>query len=438
MARDDTTRLARLSRRGLLKGIGALGATAVGGSLLSDRAAALGSGAVYQYYHTDWTTVRGDLSTIAAQGYDAIQVPPAQFSRVYEYEREYTGEKYDPPLGYQPLDLLDFDSEFGTESEYRAMVDEAHAQGLEVIADAVINHMAAGGDTFDREVTLADLPQFGSDDFHPECSIDYSSDYSVEGCWLVGLRDLKHESSYVRGELQKYVQKYLDVGVDGIRWDAAKHVPESFFADHANQWASDVYTVGEVIPESYDGKSRLDYLQGYADTGMSVTDYRLYNVMRYEVFTGPDGDMSRLAGAGFVNRDPFRAVTFAGNHDSPDPTQSLLAHAYILTYEGYPRVYSEDYGVDDDAIENLLWIRNNLASATAYDRLTDADVYAFERYNNVLVAINNSTSWQSRTAYTSWRDTDLNDYTGNQNARADGNGYVDLSVPPEGYVALAP
>jgi alpha-amylase len=156
------------------------------------------------------------------------------------------------------------------------------------------------------------------------------------------------------------------------------------------------------------------------------------------VFYGPGGDMSALSGAGFVNRDAYRALTFVANHDSPDPAQSLLAHAYILTYEGYPRVYSGDFGVSDASIRNLLWIRNELASGSAYDRVADADVYAFERYGNVLVAINNSTSWQSRTAYTSWRDRELNDYTGDRNGRADGDGYVDLSIPPEGYVALAP
>jgi hypothetical protein len=42
-----------------------------------------------------------------------------------------------------------------------------------------------------------------------------------------------------------------------------------------------------------------------------------------------------------------------------------------------------------------------------------------------------------RTAYSSWRSRDLSDYTGHHNSRADGNGYVEVSIPPEGYVALA-
>jgi alpha-amylase len=439
MSGHFTGRGGDLSRRDVIKGIGAAGAAALGSSALTGGASALGDSAVYQYYHTPWTEIEADLATLADQGYDAIQVPPAQRSRVYEYEREYSNGKYNPPLGYQPIDLQDFDSEFGTESEYQSMIDEAHNQGLEVIADAVVNHMAAGGDYFDRKVTVEDLPQFQSEDFHPECSIDYSSDYSVEGCWLVGLRDLAQEQADVRSELKAYVDKYKSFGVDGIRWDAAKHIPESFFNDYANQWASDLYTVGEVIPEAYDGTSKLDYLDQYVNTGMSVTDYPLHKKM-IGVFSY--GDMSALSGYGYVNRNPLGALTFVANHDSGDdatPSQLLLAYAYILTYEGYPRVYSDDIGVSDDAIRNLLWIKNNLIDGSAaYDRITDSDVYAFERYNDALVAINNSTSWQTRYPYTSWRSTSLNDYTGSNDSFADGNGYAEVNVPPEGYVVLAP
>ncbi len=97
--------------------------------------------------------------------------------------------------------------------------------------------MAANDDFRDApSITFADLPRFSERDFHPKDDINYDNPESVEDDWLVGLKDLKQESAYVRGELQAYVQKYADLGVDGIRWDAAKHVPESFFADYANQW----------------------------------------------------------------------------------------------------------------------------------------------------------------------------------------------------------
>ncbi|WP_226011806.1 alpha-amylase domain-containing protein [Halomicrobium salinisoli] len=415
-----------------MRGIGALGATAAGAGLASDAAEAVGSSAVYQYYHTDWTDVTDDLATIAEQGYDAIQVPPAQYSRL---DRSHQEGVTDPPLGYQPVDLRNFDSVFGTEAEYQAMVEEAHVQGLDVIADAVVNHMAAADDFRGADpVTFEELPYFSEADFHPKDDINYDDPESVENDWLTGeLKDLKQESSYVRDQLRRYVEKYAGLGVDGIRWDAVKHVPEWFFADYANQWADDngLWTVGECLQGS------VDYCQGYADTGMSVTDYPLYYTLKDAC--DPNGDLSLLDGAGLVDQSPFRALTFVSNHDSGPPALEKLAYAYVLTYEGYPRVYGNRIAIDDSDIRNLLWIRNNLAGDAAYTRYSASDLYVFERYNNLLVGLNRTSDTRTATVYTSWSNTTLNDYSGNAGDVTTGSdGYVDVSVPPEGWVCYAP
>ncbi|WP_276271306.1 alpha-amylase domain-containing protein [Haloarcula litorea] len=431
MTRNFDGGSAGFSRRDVLRGMGALGAAATGAAAATGSASALGDSAVYQYYHTDWTTVESDLGTIADQGYDAIQVPPAQYSRL---DRSHQKSVTDPPLGYQPIDLKNFNSVFGTEAEYQSMVEEAHAQGLDVVADAVVNHMAANDDFRGAEgVTFADLPYFSERDFHPQDPIDYSDPKSVENDWLVGLKDLKQESSYVRGQLYDYVEKYANLGVDGIRWDAVKHVPEWFFDDYANQWADDLglWTVGECLDGS------VPYCQGYADTGMSVTDYPLHYALKEAC--KPYGDMRALEGAGVVDQSPFQALTFVSNHDSAPPKLEKLAYAYILTYEGYPRVYSNRIGVGDDDIRNLLWIRNNLAGGQAYQRHASGPLYVFERYNNLLVGLNHTGSWRSARVYTSWTNTTLKDYAGNANdITTDGSGYVDVWVPPEGWVCHAP
>ncbi|WP_049943923.1 alpha-amylase domain-containing protein [Haloarcula argentinensis] len=432
MNRTQITGSGRASRRTVLKGIGALGAAVFGTATSVGSSAAVGDSAVYQYYHTDWTEVTATLETVAQQGYDAIQVPPAHRSRL---DRNHQNGVTDPPLGYQPVDLTDFNSVFGTEPEYEAMVQEAHNQGLDVVVDAVINHMAANDDFRDAPgITFEDLPRFSERDFHPKDDINYDDPESVEDDWLVGLKDLKQTSEYVRGELQNYVQKYADLGVDGIRWDAAKHVPESFFADYANQWADDLdlWTVGEVL----DGD--VSVCQGYADTGMSVTDYPLYYTMKEETFHS-GGDMQALDGAGMVNQSPFQAFTFVSNHDSGPPDYEKLAYAYILTYEGYPRVYSNRISVDDDDIRNLLWIRNNLASGDAQTRHVDQDLYVYERKGNLLVGLNRASGQRSKWVPTSWTNQALNDYSGNAgNVSTNGDSWVQITVPATSWVCYAP
>jgi alpha-amylase len=418
-----------------MKGLGALAAGSVVGSAMTGSAAGdIGDGAVYQYYHTDWQEITNNLSAVADAGYDAIQVPPAQFSRIYKYERQYDRYTYDVPLGYQPIDFTDFNSVFGTESEYQTMVDEAHRQGLDVIADAVMNHLASGDDTFDRQVSIDDIPRFSENDLHPECSIDYNDPDSVEDCWLVSLRDLDQSSSYVRGELYNYLKKYAELSVDGVRFDAAKHMPEWFFRDYANQWADQfgLYKVGEVL----DGSTSMN--QQYADTGMSVTDYALYYTLKEDVFKS-GGDMNALQGAGLVNQDPSRALTFVSNHDSEPPELEKLAHAYILTYEGYPRVYNHRIGVGDSDISNLLSIRRNILSGSAIDRHVDSDLYVFERDGSGLVAINNSGGSRSQWVPTSWTDQALEEHTGNaSNIQTNGDAWVQVSVPARSYAVWSP
>lgn len=396
------------------------GAAAVGGGPDSGAQLDLGAGAVYQYYHTPWDEITRSVARVADSGYDAIQVPPAQRSKRTWDDPE--------PRGYQPIDHLDFESVFGSESEYRAMVDAAHAQGLDVIADAVTNHMAEGVD-FDA------FPHFGWGDFRHRGPIrDDEDDWELENRDLEGLPDLRQESAHVREVLESYVQKYADLGVDGIRWDAVKHVPEWFFSDHANPWADQrgLYTVGEVLHGS------VDYCERYLETGMTLMDYPLYFTMREEVFH-TEGDFRALEGAGLVDRHPSRSITFVSNHDSPPPEYEELAHAFVLTYEGYPRVYSGRFDPSDATIATLLSIRRNLATGPARTRLVDRDTYVFERMGTLLVGLNRAGERRSVTVATSWDRTELTDQSATGGSvRTDAEGFVELSLPPTGWVCYAP
>ncbi|WP_256392034.1 alpha-amylase domain-containing protein [Natronoarchaeum rubrum] len=414
-------------RRTVLKGIGATGAALAGGAVAPGTgAAAIGDSAVLQFYHTNWSDVENQVSAIADAGFDAIQLPPAQESKLTRADQD---DDHHPPLGYQPINHKNFDSEFGTEAQYQSLVDAAHGNGLSVIADAVMNHMAAG-------VNFSNFPYFSYNDFHHNGGIDdYSDDWQVENCDLSGLPDLDQDSSYVRGQLKDYVDKYASLGVDGIRWDAAKHMSESFFSNYVSNWANQhgLYSVGEVLQGS------KSYCDGYAQTGMSVTDYPLYYTMKEDAFH-QNGDLSTLDGGGYVDWNSYRAMTFVSNHDSDPPQYQKMAYAYILTQEGYPRVYQKDMPYWDGDIKDLLWVRRNLAAGSAITRHSSQDLYIFEREGNLLVGLNRSGSWQGKWVPTSWTNTELSDYVGNNgdNFTTNGDGWVQIWIPPQGWVCYAP
>ncbi|WP_254611710.1 alpha-amylase domain-containing protein [Haloterrigena gelatinilytica] len=398
-------------------------------------AAAAGDERVFfQYFHETWPTITDDLSTVADRGYDGVWIQAPQESELTWSDRD---GRNDPPLGYQPVDFRSFDSEFGTEADLDRLVETAHEHGLEVYVDCVMNHMAA-----DRGY---DFSQFEEQHFHTHVGSidDWDDEHQVEHGNLLGLKDLAqledhgHEDTapYVREQLYDYMKKIADTGADGYRYDAVKHVEREFWAQYANQWADEfgMSRIGEV----FDGG--VDYVQNYIDTGMNAFDYPLYFVME-EVFD--HGDMSRLEGAGVVAQDPFHSWPFVQNHDEGAPPQYHLAHAFALTIEGTPMVYNlhPDEILTDDAINNVVWVKTNLAGGATYWRHADSDLAVYERENNLLVGLNNGTdNWRSEWVDTTWSNETLKDYSGNaDDIEVNGDGWVEVAVPPEGWVFYAP
>lgn len=54
---------------------------------------------------------------------------------------------------------------------------------------------------------------------------DYQhSAYNVKECRLSGLLDLNQGDPYVRGKMQEYLNRLVDMGVAGFRCDASKHM----------------------------------------------------------------------------------------------------------------------------------------------------------------------------------------------------------------------
>ena len=438
------------SRRGFLKGVAGTAAAAAAGVSLTRPAAAAGEQVALQYFHEDWQTITADLDRVGSLGFDAVWIQqPAE--SILDWSDQ--GGRNDPPLGYQPVDYRNFDSSFGTEAELETLIDTAHGNGVDVIVDTVMNHMAnANASTF---------PQFEDRHFHNEGGIEqwaYSFDENdyrcfedgeprdpdriecdpdmIEDSTLLGLRDLDQDQAYVRQRLKNYVDKIASLGADGYRFDAAKHMAESFFADYANQWAEDngMFRVGEV----YSGNR--EYLRGYANAGpgMHVFDFSLYYTMQ-GVFSG--GDMSDLEGAGLIATDPGVSMPFVENHDVAAPSQYELAHAFVLSSPGYPMLYNlyPDEILANDAIANAVWVKKNLAGGAVRWRYTDNDLAVYEREGNLLAGLNNGGSDRTLTVQTSWNGQELEDYAGNRpNVTTGGDGSVEITVPAGGWVFYAP
>ncbi len=361
-----------------------------------------------------WHDIMVHMGDIRNAGYSAILISP--------HTATCGGEWSD---GYDPSDFTSFHSRFGTEHDLYWLVRTAHHYGIQIYADMIFNHMCAR-ESYDYE-------RFSHNDFHHNGPItDWHCSYQLKYHDLLGLHDLRQDSEYVRGELWNYLVKTNNLGFDGYRLDAVRHVPLWYWRDHVvnnvNSWGKLAF--GEVY------SSNLEELQRYADAGMSVTDYNLYFALHEHFRYG--GDLAALDGAGFAARDGFRAMTFVDNHDVAPPPNRLLAYAFIAAYPGYPTFYN--VSLHDQAMSNLVWIRENKAHGRYINRHKERDVIIFERDHHLLAAINQSSEWQTRWVETTWRNTRLQDYTFNTDFDrwVNEHGWVEVAIPPMSYVMLAP
>lgn len=288
--------------------------------------------AIFHAFDQAYIDVELYACELSNQGYSHVQIAPAQKSNPSDqwWAR------------YQPIDYTVIKGK-GSEGDLKKLIKKAHSCGMKVIADVVFNHMANMDEYRDLN-----FPGLSRKNFHSRCDIDYSNRDSVVNCWLGDLPDLNQNRTTVQTKQKKHLKKLLKLGIDGFRFDAAKHMPPDIVKKYIHyidkESKGTTWNYLEVI-EDY-GTNPEDYTWIAA-----VTDFLLYNSMK-DVFSF-GGDLRSLKAPKAVD-DP-RSVTFGRNHDNirelnvnainpySDRTDAYLATAYVLARErGTPLILNWD------------------------------------------------------------------------------------------------
>jgi alpha-amylase len=301
--------------------------------------------AIFHAFNQDYSEVEKFVCQLADQGYSHVQISPAQKSNPgNEWWKRYQ------PLDYSVIEGL------GSEDDLRKLTDRAHSCNVQVIADVVFNHMA-NQDGNDGTEDVSKLPNLATSDFNTNstinpinkpCDINYDdgNTHSEVDCWLGGLPDLKFTNK-VKTIQKAHLKKLLNLGINGFRFDAAKHMPKEVVKDYI-----------DYINQESKGKT-WNYLEVIADNDTKAEDYNwiaaaedfiLYHSMKNAFTFG--GDLRSLP-SGAVS--DARSVTFGRNHDTiselsdhainpyDDITDSYLATAYVLARkDGTPLIFNED------------------------------------------------------------------------------------------------
>ena len=357
-----------------------------------------------------------------------------------------------PSPSYHKYDVTDYlavHPSYGTLDDARELVRAAHARNIAVVLDLVVNHTARAHPWFAAAAADPASPYRGYYVWADSAAVSgrmrgATADAGTRRPWhrapaqapgdgeryygLFGphMPDLNFDHPAVRAQMIEAARFWLrDVGVDGFRLDAAKHIyPDERAADSHAWWRTfrdslrvvkpDVYLVGEVW-------DRPDVVAPYLGGLPSLFNFELAGRLTRAVRTGrADGVAERLAEtrARFAQINPaFVDATFLTNHDQTrvmsvlgDSTaKARVAASLLLTLPGAPFLYyGEELGMrgrkPDEFIREPFpwggalaartprWIapRHTTADAIPTAAAQEADAASILHHYRALVALRNA------------------------------------------------
>ncbi|MFF1338084.1 carbohydrate-binding module family 20 domain-containing protein [Streptomyces sp. NPDC058290] len=281
-------------------------------------------------------------------GYGYVQVSPPQ--------EHVQGSQW--WISYQPVSYK-IAGRLGDRAAFKAMVDTCHAAGVKVVADSVINHMAAGDGvgTGGSSYTKYGYPGVYSGSDMDDCRAtisNYQDRANVQNCELVQLADLDTGEDYVRGRIAGYLNDLLSLGVDGFRIDAAKHMPAADLANIKSRLTNPgAYWKQEAIYGAGEAVSPSEYL-GNGD----VQEFRYARDLK-RVFQSENLAYLKNFGEAWGYMPSGQSAVFVDNHDTErvgdtlnykDGSAYTLAGVFMLAWPyGSPDVHSGYEWTDKDA-----------------------------------------------------------------------------------------
>jgi len=292
-----------------------------------------------------------------------------------------------PAVHYHGYDVTDYyavNPDYGTADDFKRLMAEAHRRGIRVIVDFVLNHTSDQHPWFlqsqDRSSLYRDWYVWAESEPTGGGWRESASGDFYYGLFAEHMPDLNYRSPAVTAEMQSVARYWLDeMGVDGFRLDAAKHLVEQGAvqsnSELTHEWLrgfrafyKSVNPEAMVVGEVFDGTvMAAKYAQG--DELDLVFDFDLAKAM---VFSVGMRNASKVNDVLPIDVKQFPAGQFAAfltNHDQDrvmsalgdDVPRAKLAATLLLTSPGAPFIYyGEEIGMlgkkpDEDIRLPMQW-----------------------------------------------------------------------------------
>jgi glycosidase len=300
--------------------------------------------------------------------------------------------------GYDVADYYQIDSLYGTTHDFQHFLNEAHRRGIKVIMDMVVNHTSTDSKWFQESRKSKDNPYrdyyiwrdqpnnwesfFGGSTWEPD-TLTHQYYYHK---FAVRMADLNWTNPKVVSEIQHVLRYWLDLGIDGFRFDVIDHLTtdstmtDNPVVDGKQEHRYDVDRPGvkkamsilkatiNEYPDRFEvgeiGSDKIEMLRQYqAPDLMDV-------VFNFNFGSIPAFSVERIFKElqSMEKNMPDYPTLFFGSHDNPrlmnrlaggDPKRAIALAVLMLTAKGVPFVY---YG-EEIGMENI--------EAKTYDEVAD-------------------------------------------------------------------
>lgn len=311
--------------------------------------------------------------------------------------------------GYDVEDYKAIKAEFGTMTDFDALITKAHSLGIKVILDLVLNHTSKTHNWFTTAITntsnpyrnyylfapSGDVATWISSSKIPMTNSYYSGQwhnlssgttgYKYMGMFSDWMPDINYggidtaQNSEPFKSMVDVASFWINKGVDGFRLDAVKHIYQSedsdenprFLEKYYNELKkikSDIYLVGENLTGDY--LKVAPYYTGLPAMFNFDAWYKLIYVLENSHAKWYPKDIIDMQSKFETYRSGAINATKLSNHDEDrtlsrlsNVEQAKMAAAIMLTVSGSPYIYyGEEIGMlgmktggDENVREPFLW-----------------------------------------------------------------------------------
>ena len=297
--------------------------------------------------------------------------------------------------GYATTNYYRVDPRFGTNEDYSALIEEAHAKGLKVVMDMIFNHCGFDHpwvkdmptkdwfnypewlypenqarnkktNTIDGAATVNDKYLQTSYKLTPVLD-PYASQVdmkeTVDGWFVPTMPDLNQRNHHLMTYLIQNSEWWIETaGIDGIRMDTYPYADRTAMA-HWMEVLDEEYpnfnTVGETwvtepaYTAAWQKDSKLSDQNSYLKTVMDFAFYDRVNLAKNEETDGWWNGFNRIYNSlcyDYLYKDPSHVMAFIENHDTDrflgngqDTLALKQSLALLLTMNRIPQLY---YGTE--------------------------------------------------------------------------------------------